>query len=434
MKLKNAYLLMAWLLVFGLVACSTLPGSGGGASKVLESKAARVMDPQAPDVDVQTLSKGNQSFAFDMYHALAGKPGNLFISPYSISQALAMTYAGARGATADEMQATLHFDLPSERLHPAFNELDLRLRAAAGGGKAGESQKFQLNVANSLWGQQDYEFLPEFLDLLAMNYGAGLRLVDFANDTEGARQAINAWAERETQEKIKEVLKPGMLTSDTRLALANAIYFYGDWMYPFQADATRDEPFSLLDGRTVNVPMMRYEDFEMLNYFAGDGFQAVEMPYVGDSASMLLLVPDAGNFEPFEAGLTQAQLEQTIEAMAPVDVSLVLPKFKFEDNMLLSDPLVSLGMPLAFSGGADFSGMNGKGGLNIGQVIHKTFVAVDEKGTEAAAVTVVAMTESAMPMPKQPIILVVDRPFIFLIREQNTGTILFIGRMLNPQG
>ncbi len=434
MKPKHAFLLIACLLTFGLAACSAQFQSGGSAPKVLESKVLRVMDPQVPDDNIQTLSRGNQVFALDMYHVLANEPGNLFISPYSISQALAMTYAGARGVTANEMQATLHFDLPSDQLHPAFNALDLRLRAAAGGGKAGESQKFQLNVTNSMWGQQNYEFLPEFLDLLAMNYGAGLRLVDFASNTESARQAINAWAEKETQEKIKEVLKPGMLTPDTRLALANAIYFYGDWMYPFQAEATRDEPFNLLDGSSVNVPMMRTEDSEMLNYMAGDGYQAIEMPYVGDSASMLLLVPDAGNFETFEAGLTQVQLEQTIEAMVPTDVSLVLPKFKFEDDFMLKDPLVALGMPIAFSDQADFSGMNGKGGLSIGSVIHKTFVAVDEKGTEAAAVTVVAMTESAMPMPTQPIILVVDRPFVFLIRERSTGTILFIGRMLNPQG
>lgn len=402
---------------------------GDAPAKALQSSAQRIMQPGATPDDLAALQAGNRRFAMDLYQALRTQPGNVMLSPYSISQALAMTYAGARGQTAVQMAQVLHFDLPPERLHPAFNRLDLDLQAA-GGDLEGEKQKFQLNVANALWGQQDYSFLADYLDLLAINYGAGLRLVDFKTNPEAARQAINDWISQQTQKKIQNAVGPGVIHSDTRLALANAIYFNADWQTPFAAQKTRSAPFYLLDGSPVDVPLMSFEKAKSLAYAAGQGYQATVLPYAGNTASMVVIVPEAGNFDAFEAGLDAQKLADILSGLKAQPVALSLPKFTFEGDYQLSNTLANLGMPDAFSGQADFSGMDGQGGLSIGSVIHKTYVAVDEKGTEAAAATIITMEVTAMQ--DQPVRLVVDRPFLFLIRDDATNTILFLGRVVNP--
>jgi serpin B len=414
-----------------LAACATpsVPGLGG---KVLESDLQRDSAPQVPAEDAAELAAGNRAFAFDFYQAVCDQGGNLFFSPHSLSVALAMTYAGARSSTEAQMAETLHYSLPQERLHPAFNALDLELASRGAGGDK-EEQPFELSIANSLWGQRDYAFLPEFLDLLALNYGAGLRLSDFAGAPEAARNEINRWVEKETQGKIEDLIPEGAIDTFTRLVLANAIYFKADWLKPFEASETQDMPFYLLDGSQVQTPMMAHDGAETFPYAAGEGFQAVELPYVGEEIAMLVVVPDTGSFPAFEAGLDAERFVAIQAQMQPTELILRFPKFQFESEFALSDRLAGMGMPDAFTpGAADFSGMDGTQQLFIQDVFHKAFVAVDEKGTEAAAATAVIMGLMAMMPPD--VQLTVDRPFIFAIVDKPTGSILFLGRVLNPAG
>jgi len=381
---------------------------------------------------MEELVDGNNAFAFDYYRSMRHRGGNLFYSPFSISMALAMAYAGARDGSETQMAEVLHYTLPQERLHAAFNALDLLLASTneSEGGEE-EGQNFQLNVANSLWGQQDYEFLTEFLDLLALNYGAGLRLVDFVGATEDARQTINKWIERQTKDKIKNLIPEGGIDSFTRLVLANAIYFKADWSFPFDKNNTQDLPFNLVDGGQIIVPMMSFSGSKNLHYCAGEDYQAVELPYVGDTTSMVILAPEAGKFDAFETGLNGAQVESILAGLELHQVALTLPKFSFESEFQLKDNLIKMGMSEPFDLNlADFSGMDGTHHLFIGDIFHKAFVAVDEKGTEAAAATAVIMQTEMAPL--QEIVFVVDRPFVFIIRELTTGTILFMGRVMNP--
>jgi serpin B len=387
-----------------------------------------VTAPDVPQADLAELAEGNTAFAFDLYQVLReGTEGNLFYSPYSVSLALAMTYAGARGETEATMSGALHFTLPQERLHPAFNGLDLAL---AGRGEGGPEQtRFQLNIANAIWGQEGYPFLPDFLDLLARNYGAGMRLMDFAMDAEQARLVINGWVEEQTEGRIRDLIPPGLVDAATRLVLTNAIYFNAAWANPFPEHQTADGAFHLLDGTKVAVPMMH--QVEGMGYVEGKGFQAVELPYAGHELSMLILLPDRDAFEFFESSLDANRLETALEGMVRERVALTMPRFQFESEFRLNDALSALGMAQAFSGEADFSGMTGGRDLYISAVVHKAFVAVDEAGTEAAAATAVVMRESAVMA--ESIEVTLDRPFLFLIRDHETGTILFAGRVIDPR-
>jgi serpin B len=387
------------------------------------SKAERDTSPDVGEGDLTESVAGNSAFAFDLYQALRDETGNLFFSPYSISVALAMTYAGARGATERQMAETLHFTLPQERLHPAFNALDLELRST-------ERDDFKLHIANAIWGQIGYSFLSAFLDVLARNYGAGLRLLDFEKEPEASRQAINDWVSEQTEKKIKDLIPSGGITRDTTLVLSNAIYFDADWEQPFAKARTADGVFNTLDGREVTVSMMSMSEPASLPYAAGQGYQAVELPYKGGEMSMVILVPDAGQFEAFEAALGAGRVDAILGELEPKQVDLKLPKFSYESSFSLAQKLAAMGMPDAFEA-ADFSGMDGTDQLFISEVFHKAFVAVDEAGTEAAAATAVVVGKMALPMVD--IQLVVDRPFIFTIRDVNNGTVLFVGRVLNPQ-
>ncbi|MBN2548646.1 MAG: serpin family protein [Anaerolineales bacterium] len=416
-------------IILSLAGCSSLPGGQPASGKVLQSQLERQKSPDVSAEELQAQVAGNSAFALDFYQATRAAPGNLFASPYSLSLALAMTYAGARGDTQTQMAQTLHFDLPQERLHPAFNRLDLQLAAPVQEDK--NQQAFQLSIANSLWGEQSYTFLPEFLDALALNYGAGLRLMDFKGSPEPARKVINDWVYQQTMEKIKDLIPQGGIDSSTRLVLANAIYFKADWLMPFAKEQTGDAPFTLLDGSQVSAPMMSYLRPESLGYVLGSGYQAVELPYVGNTASMVVIVPDQGSFEAFEAGFDSPKLAEIITALQPTIVALQLPKFKFESSYGLKQTLEAMGMLVAFEAGqADFSGMDGTQNLYIGNVYHKAFVAVDEKGAEAAAASAVVMMKNSIMVDM--ISLTVDRPFIFLIHDRQSGTILFLGRVVNP--
>lgn len=424
------------LLSFILSACGGAPAPGPGVQPgprptnagpsdvtLARSTKQRQASPDVADAALSELAAGNTAFALDLYQAIQGQDGNLFYSPYSISLALAMTYAGARGETERQMADTLHFALPQEQLHPAFNALDLQLTQQDQGEDA-----FKLKVANSLWGQKDFAFRPEFLDLLAENYGAGLRLVDFMDESarEQARLTINKWVEEQTEDKIKELLKQGILTQDTRLVLANAIYFKAEWEQPF-LNGTKEEPFTLLDGTQVTAPTMSRR--AMTRYAGGEDYQAVEIAYKGGRMSMVVFLPAPGQFEAFEASLDAERINAILQGLKQEDIRLFMPKFKYEAELSLAQTLADRGMPDAFDPlQADFSGMTGKRNLFIKHVEHKAFVAVDELGTEAAAATGIVSEIVSMPIEVR-----VDRPFIFLIRDGETGAILFVGRVVDPR-
>jgi len=401
------------------------------AGELARSDMKRVTSPNVAASDLADLVKGNTAFAFDLYQALGEGNGNLFYSPYSISLALAMTYAGARGETAQQMADTLHFILSQDRLHPAFNGLDLELARRSEGPTSQEGEGFQLHISSSLWGQFGYVFLSEYLDALAENYGAGLRLLDFANAPEESRVTINDWVSEQTEDRIKDLIPAGGISKITRLVLANAIYFNAAWQYPFKEELTHDGTFCLLDGGEVTVPMMKQT--KSLGYAEGEGYQAVELPYVGSELSMIILLPQADGFEAFEGSLDAEQVEAIVRELAHKRVALTMPRFTFDSSLMLANTLAGLGMRDAFSRGvADFSEMDGTREFFIGEVVHKAFVSVDEAGTEAAAATAVIMVGAAPGTPVPPIEVTVDRPFVFLIRDIETDTILFVGRVVNP--
>jgi serpin B len=409
-------------LIVGLGACSQAT-----AGEFIQSDEPRETAPEVSDTDLATLVEGNSAFAFDLYQQLKDEEGNLFYSPYSISLALAMTYGGARSETEAQMANALRFSLPQSRLHPAFNALALELDSRGEGAQGKDDEGFRLNIINAIWGQQDYEFLTEFLDLLAVNYGAGLRVLDFIGATEESRVTINDWVADQTEGRIEDLIPQGLINAMTRLVLTNAIYFNAAWEYPFDEDITQDGVFHLLDGSQVTVPMMSQK--ESFGYAEGDGYQAVELPYDGDELSMVILLPTSGQFESFEEALDAAQVDGIIGSLERWQVDLTMPKFEFDSSFSLLEALSAMGMPIAFSGSADFSGMTGNRELFIADVVHKAFVSVDEEGTEAAAATAVVMELTAMP---DVVEVTIDRPFIFLIRDIETGAILFVGRTLDP--
>lgn len=427
----SKFLLISAALAFSITACQ-IPG--GGALKVeaniAQSNQSRIAAPNVPADDLQVVVDGDNAFAFDLYQSIHSQTGNLVFSPYSISLALAMTYAGARSETESQMANTMHYSLPQDRLHPAFNALDLELE------KQGQSQStafqpLQLNIANGIWAQQDHPFQPTYLDLIAENYGAGIHLADFVNQAEAARQEINDWVSNQTKDKIKNLISQGALDASTRMVLANAIYFKADWQNPFDPNSTQDAQFNLLDGSQVKVKMM-FNSIDGIPYASGDGYQAIEMPYQGDSAVMDIIIPDQGKFGEIETSLDLQKFSDVVAGLKPSNVALGLPKFTYSSEFSLADTLKTMGMTDAFNPEqADFSGMDGQRDLYIGDVIHKAFVAVDEKGTEAAAATAVIM-RAAMAPAGNIVQLTIDRPFIFVMRDVKSGQILFIGRVLNP--
>ncbi len=430
---KPSLILLAILIILILTGCSQqisiLPG--GSNSQVLESKLPRVKVDDIPSADIVTLAAGNTAFSLDLYHQLKSNSENLFFSPYSISSALAMTYAGAEGKTAEEMAAVFHFLMEEDKLHPAFNALDQYLEGLAKQEVPDDvGEVFQLNIANAIWGQKEFHFESNYLDTLAANYGAGLRLLDYVLEPEESRLIINAWVSDQTKERIRDLIPQGAIDSDTRLVLSNAIYFKATWLEPFEESLTEDRVFYGLDKEEFIVPMMSLSSDVSFPYYQGDGFQVVDLPYLSGQTSMLVLVPDQGNFYEFEAGLNIDLLNQAIGELTYRPMYLSFPKFEFESEIGLAQTLAEMGMPTAFSDGADFSGMTGTKDLFISDVFHKAFVSVDEEGTEAAAATAVVMKMTSAP--ENPLSLDVDRPFLFLIRDHQTNSILFLGRVVEP--
>ena len=406
---------------------TTSPTSQAVGFKVLKADAPRVTAPNVSDTQLSSLVKGNSAFAFTLYQQLKkDNTGNLFYSPYSISTALGMTYAGAVGDTEKQMGSALHFTLPQGQLHPAFNQLALDLASRGQNAQGTNGKSFALNIANALWGQQDFTIQSAFLKILAQNYGTGMNLLDFKNSPEPSRVTINNWVSDQTNNRIKDLLPQGSITPATRFVLTNAIYFDAAWQNPFAKESTSNGNFNLLNSSTVSVPMMNHEG--SYSYVKGSGYQAVELPYSGNEVAMDIIVPDAGQFNTFESGMTADSISGIIGSLKSSFMVLALPKFQFDSSFSLKQALSALGMPVAFTDKADFSGITGQPNLIISDVVHKAFVAVDEEGTEAAAATGVIMVGAAMPANS----LTVDRPFVFLIRDIQTGAIIFIGRVLNP--
>ena len=384
----------------------------------MTARAESPVKKPAPNPAVQ----GNTAFALDIYGQLRTQPGNLFFSPYSISTALAMTQAGARGDTAAEMAKVLHLPAPAKEAHAAFAQLQGQVNAVQGKGKV------RLTVGNALFPHENYKFKPEYIRLVTDQYAAGVEPLDYLQDTEGARTHINQWVEKRTNDKIKNLIKPGMLDPLTRMVLVNAIHFKGDWSSQFKPRFTREQPFHVTAGKRVKTPMM-YQTTQARLAQTAD-LQMLELPYTGNDVSMCILLPrKVDGLAALEAKLDAKLLGQLTAQARQMKVRVTLPKFKMTSEFRLRNVLEKLGMKLAFSRNADFSGMDGTRNLYVYDVVHKAFVDVNEEGTEAAAATgVIINTRSAPILPN----FRADRPFLFLIRDKTTGSILFLGRYAQP--
>lgn len=385
------------------------------------------------DETLQVLARDNAAFGLDLYRELSAESDeSLFLSPYSISVALAMTYLGAEGETASEMADVLRFD---ESVHEAFEEMASALDAreeteddALGDEDPDTVDAFKLRVANALWGREGESFAEDFLDDTERYYGAGLNEADFMGDPDGERERINDWVADQTEDRIEDLLPPGSIDANTVLVLTNAIYFLASWLSEFDPEDTEEGTFERLDGTETTAPFMS-QDLET-PYAEVDGTQAIELPYVGGEVSMVLLLPPAGELESFEADLDAEQLFDMFDSLSAHTGMLELPRFEVETEFELATALKGLGMTRAFGSEADFGGMfEEDGGAWIDEVYHDAFVTVNEEGTEAAAATAVVMTDSAPPDWGE---LRFDRPFLFCIRDRPTDAVLFLGRVGDP--
>ena len=397
----------------------------------------RADDDGSAQQGIREVVTANNRFAFEVYSQLdKSEQGNMFYSPYSISAALAMTYEGARGATADEMKSVFHF--PESDI--------LRSNFAAIYNNINKGQKdYQLNTGNALWVQKDYPFLQEYITTTEKYYGGKAANLDFISETEKSRQTINSFIEEQTNDKIRDLIPEGVIGSDTRLVLTNAIYFKGTWEWEFDKSDTREGEFKITTDNVIRVPMMYMDnDKAMFNYADLGDLQILELPYKGEDISMLVLLPKQGEDYDYETNeiitsnytledieLSSEILEEYKSKMQETDLDAIyLPKFEFDTKYFMKETLSNLGMPNSFSDSADFSGMTGKRDLFISQVIHQAYVKVDEEGTEAAAATAV-IAETISPMPRN--IFRADHPFVFIIQERQTGNILFMGKVVDPR-
>jgi len=364
----------------------------------------------------------NNKFAFDLYSEFKDGEGNIFFSPYSILTALAMTYEGARGKTADEMQLVFHFPEDDNNLRSGFARLHSQINK--------EKEDYELKTANALWAQNDYKFLDNYFNTIEQYYDGKVTNLDFVTETEKSRITINTWVENQTNNKIKDLIPQGVLDEYTRLVLTNAIYFKGKWAKQFDKENTREADFKVTPGKTVKVQMMSLTGEEAkFNYTETEKLQILELPYDGGELSMLILLPKEDNLQTIEESLTLEKLSEWNSNLREQEVNVYLPKFTFETKYFMKETLEEMGMPTAFSMDANFSGMDGTDQLYISNVIHQAFVEVNEEGTEAAAATVVVMTEKGISQNK---IFLADHPFIFIIQEKETGNILFLGRVADP--
>jgi serpin B len=387
----------------------------------------RAMDSPEP---VRAVVQGNNAFALDLYAQLYRGDGNRFFSPFSISTALAMTYAGAHGDTARQMATTLHFTLPPDQLHPSFHRLIAEIRSRNTPSKT-EATDIQLFTANALWTERGEPILGDFQKRIEVNYQGGIYEVDFRHAAEAARKTINAWVEEQTKDKIKDLLQPIHIGAHTVLILTNAIYFKGLWESQFSRQQTAPATFHMPGEKSARVDLMNQTG--RFRYLDEGSFQSLELPYRGGAVSMVIVLPKAvDGLARMEAELTLPKLEAWLAKLSSHRVQVSLPKFRLTEQIELKDTLTELGMPLAFDRrSADFSGITGTRDLAISAVVHKAFVDVEETGTEAAAATAVVMAR-AMAVATPPVVFRADHPFLFLIRDNRSGSILFLGRLTKP--
>lgn len=375
--------------------------------------------------DPTNVVEANNQFAFDLYSKYSSEEGNIFFSPYSISSALAMTYEGARGQTADEIQSVFYFPEDTIR-QEGYASLNQEINK--------KNKEYELNMANALWAENDFEFLDSYFDLINKYYDGKVTNLDFKSNAEKSRLTINRWIEEKTKNKIKDLIPSGSIDSLTRLILTNAIYFKGEWVKQFNEEDTRDLDFRLDSDEIVKIPIMkRIDDEAIFNYMENNKLQMLEMPYSGEELSMLLLLPKDGDIESL--GTNIEDLDNWKNKLEEQRVNIYIPRFKFETKYFMNNTLSEIGMPLAFSNSADFSGMTGIKDLIISQVIHQAFVEVNEEGTEAAAATAVIMSLGSVGPSighKIPVFRA-DHPFIFIIQQKNSGNILFMGRVSDPR-
>ena len=439
LALSNA--LLAGALLPGCLG--TLKSSGPGAKEVTVTEptdetltgTAASNPASASENAVNSLVHGNTAFGLTLLSSLAADaPGeNQFFSPYSVSIALAMTYAGARGETRDQMYDTLRFPLGGDSLHAAFGKTDEKIESTAerANSDPDEGTPFELTTANAIWGQTGYPWRDDFLGTLRTYYGAGLHVCDFEQHAEESRKTINDWAAEKTNNKIENLLPNGALAAMARLVLTDAIYFKATWADTFSKRLTKSKPFTTLDGTNVRVPMMSQSG--SFPYAEVDGHQLIELPYVGNEVGMAVILPKEGTFSEYTDSLTADRLATILDEMETTEGTVSLPKFTVKSSFKLKETLSTLGMERAFSSNADFGGMadleKTRESLEIGDVFHKSYIDVDEKGTEAAAATAVTVVDTSAPM--NPFEMVVDRPFLFLIRHEPTGTTLFLGRIVD---
>jgi serpin B len=431
--------LLALILVAGCSSATPSPSTAPGASGIpvitpgsdgIALAAVSLPRLATTSDDAARAGDAVNAFGLDLYAKLvaADPQANLVVSPASIQVALAMARAGAKGKTAEEMDTVMHgLGADANAAWVAALDKSLNGKTATFKDALNEDQEVTLRSVNAPFAQQGYPLEDAYLAALAERFGAGLRLVDYIGDPEGSRGVINGWVKDQTEDRIPELLAAGTVDESTRLALVNAIYLKAAWDLPFDEGATAPAPFTRLDGTTMDVGMMRNGGH--FAYASGDGWQAVDLPYVGRQLSMLVIAP--ADLAKFEGSFDAAKLAAITGALSEQQVMLGLPKFGTESQLGLGDVLAALGMPTAFNADtADFSGMTAADRLYISAVIHQANIDVDEKGTEAAAATAVMMAAGAAPAP--PVEMTVDRPFIYALRDMETGAILFLGRITEP--
>jgi serpin B len=429
-------LLVATAPALASIGCGGAGSGNPSSGTPVTSSVQRDTAPSVAPSDETNLVAGNTGFAFALYHGLSTASGgsttsNLFYSPYSVSLALAMTYAGANGSTASQMATALQFGSLQAALAPAFDKLDLAIEAKPKDAVGADGAPFALNLADSLWGDQRVTFGQPFVNTLAADYGASLRTVDFVDQPTQAEAAINTWVADATNDKIPTLLGPGAITSATELVIVNAVYFNAGWQSPFDPSSTQSGTFTRADGSTVQAPMMTSGEVGSA-YFKGSNYQAVELPYSGNTTSMVVVLPDVGAYGAVENGLSDSFYDNVTSGLSFAEGTVTMPRFKIHGGSVdLTPELESLGMTDAFNPNkADFTKMIPAGHSFISFVIHQAFVDVDESGTEAAAATAVGV--SLAGASASPFSVVLNRPFFFFIRDDASKTVLFVGREGDP--
>ena len=377
-------------------------------------------------VFAQDVIEANNRFAINLYSQYKSEEGNIFFSPFSISTAMAMVYEGAEGKTAKEIKSVFGFPKYDNSRRNQYSNLLSEINK--------KDNEYALKTANALWAQQNFQFLDEYLTTVEEYYGGKTTNLDFINESDSSRLIINNWVEDKTNDKIKDLLPEGVIDSLTRLVLTNAIYFKAKWLIQFDADKTSDEYFRVNPDKSIKVPMMQpTSQKSTFNYTQNKDLQILEMPYAGEDLSMLILLPLDDDIEALENSFTLEKLTAWKKSLRKRRVNIYIPKFKFETKYFMKNTLSNLGMPTAFTDLADFSGMTGTKDLAISKVIHQAFVEVNEEGTEAAAATGVIMYMTSFRKQKHPTpVFKADHPFIFIIQQNETGNILFMGRVSNP--